>query len=173
MLFIPYEMKSSFVKWNEITLLDTATIAGVTAVFLALATPLMRGAILRQRTAECARKIMLAAEAFDFYAASVGIYPPGPGVSTQADRTMLGIFSTFHIDWWTCETELGGRWNWHSGGRDACSIVISGPGISERRMAHLDALLDDGDLNAGAFKRRGPDYFYIIKKQDIVRNNLL
>ena len=40
------------------SVLDAAIIAGLAAVFLATAVPLVRGAILRQHAAECARKLI-------------------------------------------------------------------------------------------------------------------
>ena len=144
-------------------MLDAAIMAGLAAVFFAVATPLVRGALLRQRTAECARKIMQAADAFDFYASAVGDYPPNPGVSQKADIAMRGVFSVFNIDWWGGKTELGGQWSWFSSGKGSGSIVISGSRISEQQMAHLDVLLDDGNLETGAFQRRVGRYHYIIR----------
>jgi len=88
---------------------------------------------------------------------------PCPGASQQADTAVRGVFSDFHIDWWEDKTELGGRWNWYSRGKGTCSVVISGSKISERRMAGLDALLDDGDLETGSFHRRAGRYHYVIK----------
>ncbi len=163
--FLPklVKMNTNNIRWKDISVLDAAIIAGLTAVFMAVATPLIRGAILRQHTAECAQKIMRAAEAFDFYAAALGSYPPNPGNSQQADITMRGVFSVFHIDWWENQTELGGQWNWYSVGKGNCSVVISGSRISERQMVQLDALLDDGDLETGAFQRRVGRYHYIIR----------
>jgi hypothetical protein len=156
-------MNVKFNSLNELSVLGAAIMAGLISLFLAIATPLLRGAILRQRTAECAQKIMQAAEAFDFYAAAVGSYPPNSGASQQADITMRGVFSVFKIDWWEGGTELGGQWNWYNGGQGVCSVVISGPRISDRQMARLDALLDDGDLKSGAFQRHVGRYHYVIK----------
>ena len=156
-------MNTKTINWNKIPVLDAAIMAGLVSIFLAIATPLIRGAILRQHTAECAQKIMRAAEAFDFYATAVGNYPPNPGDSKQADTTMRGVFSVFNINWWGGETELGGQWNWYNGGQGVCSVVISGPRISDRQMARLDALLDDGDLKSGAFQRHVGRYHYVIK----------
>lgn len=145
-------------------MLEAAIMAGLAAVFFAVATPLVRGAILRQHTAECARKIMQAADAFDFYASAAGDYPPNPGVSQKADTAMHGVFSAFNIDWWDDKTDLGGQWSWFSSGKGSGSVVISGPRISEQQMTRLDALLDDGNLETGAFQRRAGRYHYIIRE---------
>jgi len=151
-------------RCKEISVLEAAIMAGLAAVFFAVATPLVRGAILRQHTAECARKIMQAADAFDFYASAAGDYPPNPGVSQKADTAMRGVFSAFNINWWDDQTELGGQWSWFSSGKGSGSVVISGPRISEQQMTRLDALLDDGNLETGAFQRRVGRYHYIIKE---------
>jgi len=157
-------MSKKIPEWDAARVLNAAIMAGLAAVFLAVAVPLVRGAVMRQRTAECARKIMRTAAAFDFYAAAVKAYPLGPGISPQADTTMLGVFSALDIDWWEGQTELGGQWNWYGNGRGDCSVVISGSRVSSRQMARLDALLDDGDLATGIFQRRGAQYHYMVRE---------
>lgn len=142
------------------SVLDAAIVAGVVAIFMAVATPLIQGAILRQRTAECARKIIRAVEAFDFYEAAVGTDIN----RTNSDSTELqGALVMMDIDWWDHETDLGGRWDWYRNGQTS-SVVITGSRISERQMIELDALLDDGNLETGTFQRRASRYHYIINE---------
>lgn len=143
-------------------MLDAAIVAGLAGILLAIAVPLIRGAVMRQRTAECARKIMRAADAFDSYAVSCGHYPQSqqdPGIT---EALMKSTFVRYGIDWWRAKTELGGQWDWYSNGQSA-SVVITGADIPERQMAKLDALLDDGVLETGAFQRHVGRYHYIIR----------
>lgn len=75
---------------------------------------------------------------------------------------MKGAFARYHIDWWEASTELGGHWNWYSTGRTS-AVVIAGSKISRQQMIRLDRLLDDGNLETGAFRQCGSQYHYIIK----------
>jgi len=155
-------MNAEFSRWDEERVLNAAIIVGMMAVFLAVAVPLMHGALIRQRTAECARKIIQAADAFDFYAAAFGHYPQSQQNSQKTEEIMRGVFAVYDIDWWEAATELGGQWSWATNGQTA-AVVISGKRISDRQMVFLDRLLDDGDLQTGVFQRRGSRYHYIIR----------
>lgn len=155
-------MRTEYSKWDDVRVLNAAIIAGMVAIFLAVATPLVRGALIRQRTAECARKVMQAAEAFDFYASAFGSYPQSQRDVRETEKTMRGVFAIYGIDWWAEATELGGQWGWATNGQ-AAAVVISGRRVSGRQMAMLDRLIDDGDLQTGVFQRRDSCYRYIIK----------
>lgn len=153
-------MKTKRVRWNELSVLDAAIVAGLFAVFLAVATPLIRGALLRQRTAECARKIIRAVEAFDFYETAMGTDLRG---ADSGGDVLQGALVMMEIDWWDRKTDVGGRWDWYSNGRTS-SVVIAGVGIPEQQMLALDELIDDGNLETGTFQRRASRYHYIIKR---------
>jgi hypothetical protein len=157
-------MKADFSRWDAARVLNAAIVAGIVAIFLAIATPLVRGAVIRQRTAECARKIIQAADAFDFYAGAFGYYPQSQRDARETEKVMTGAFAVFDIDWWESATELGGEWGWFNNGKTS-SVVISGDRISERKMVLLDQLLDDGDLESGLFRRCCSRYHYFIKER--------
>lgn len=151
---------------SKMSVLDAAICFGLAAIFLAVAVPLIRGAALRKQTAECARKVMWAADAFDLYATASGEYPPD-GERAGAVRPCHEMNKTFYdldIDWWGETPEVGGAWDWfrddHRG-----FIAIINPRVSERCMRQLDRLLDDGNLDAGVFRRYGSVYCYILEKQ--------
>lgn len=157
-------MSTEISRWDEPRVLNTAIIAGMAAIFLAIATPLVRGAIIRQRTAECARKIIQAADAFDFYASAFGGYPQSQQDPHRTEKVMRGAFAVYDIDWWEAATELGGQWSWYHDAWSS-SVVISGDRVSERQMVLLDRLLDDGDLESGLFRRYCSRYHYFIKER--------
>lgn len=160
--YLVHIMKTFSFRLSETTVLDVAIAAGFVAIFMAIAIPLVRGALIRQHTAECARKIIQAADAFDFYVAAFGTYPQSQSDAHETETVMRGAFAACEIDWWAAATELGGRWEWYSNGKSA-SVVIAGRGIPEQQMIRLDQLLDDGNLETGAFQRRCSRYHYIIK----------
>ena len=147
-------------------MLDAAIVFGLCAIFLAVAVPLIRGAALRQRTAECARKVMWAADAFDLYASASGHYPPD-GERAGAVRPCRAMDKTFYdldIDWWGDAPDVGGAWDWFCDEQRGF-IAIANPQVSERCMRRLDRLIDDGNLDAGVFRRYGSIYCYILEKQ--------
>ena len=129
--------------------------------------PLVKGAVLRRQTAECARKVMWAADAFDAYAASIGEYPPDGGGAGSAFPCleMVETFRVMEIDWWGETTDLGGVWDWFRNGDQVGYIAISKPEVSESHMRQLDRLIDDGNLERGIFRRYGSIYCYVLEKQ--------
>ena len=144
-----------------------AIVTGLICIFLAAAIPLTYGAILKQRTAECARKVQRAADAFDLYARTLGDYPPNQTSLTRSFDKMRGVLTVCDIDWWDQTTEMGGSWEWYRDETNAFSIVICNPRVSEARMKKLDALLDDGDLRTGLFKRAGSMYCYRLSDGNV------
>ena len=157
-------MKIDAVSRKGFAVLDAAILLGVFAIFLAISVPLVRGALLRQHAAECAGKILQAADAFDLYAAAMGYYPPDQKKPDDPCHEMNGFFAFLDIDWWGQETDVGGRWEWDNGERFARSIAIYRPHASRRQMEDLDAMIDDGNLMTGTFQRWGEKYHYILKE---------
>ncbi len=157
-------MKKEPISRRGFAVLEAALLVGLFSVFLSIAIPLVRGAVLRQQAAKCAGKILRAADAFDLYAASMGYYPPDQKGPDGPCHEMNGFFAFFDIDWWSQETELGGRWEWDNAERFEHSIAIYRPRASRRQMENLDAAIDDGNLMTGSFQRWGSKYHYILKK---------
>jgi len=157
-------MKKEYVSQKGAAVLEVALIAGLFAAFMAIAVPLVRGAQLRQQSAECAGKILRAADAFDLYASAMGYYPPDQKRPDDPCYAMTGFFAYLNIDWWNEETDVGGRWEWDNENRFAKSIAIYRPRASRHQMENLDAMLDDGDLMTGSFQRWGEKYHYILEE---------
>ncbi len=118
---------------------------------------------MRCQMAECARKVILAADALDEYAAAVGTCPCG-GDRRGPRGDVMDALAAFNIDWWNDSTELGGDWSWFCGSDD-WAIAISNPKVSDRRMRQFDQLIDDGDLSAGMFRRYGSIYCYVLTQK--------
>lgn len=159
-------MNVAKLRSSKFSILDVAIYVGLVSIFMAVAVPLLRGAALQKRTAECASKLMWAADAFDQYAANAGEYPPdgdGPG-AVQPCREMGRTFYEFSIDWWGESTDLGGAWDWFRD-ENRGFIAISNPQVSEKEMKRLDRLIDDGNLDGGMFRRYGSIYCYILKQR--------
>jgi hypothetical protein len=158
-------MRKEYSSRRGSTLLNAALFIGLVAVFLAIAVPLVRGALIRKHAAICAGKIIRAADAFDLYAAAMGYYPPDQRKPEDPYPEMNGFFAFLDIDWWHKETYLGGRWEWDNhDDHFTYSIAIYRPHASRRHMEYLDAMIDDGNLMTGLFQRWGAKYHYILKE---------
>lgn len=160
-------MKTQKSILERFAVLDLAIAVGLIAIFLATAIPLTRGAMMRNRMAECARKVQRAADAFDLYARALGDYPPNQTNLSRSFDKMRGVLCVCDIDWWDEVTEMGGSWEWYRDENKAFSIVICNPRASESQMEKLDALLDDGDLRTGLFKRSGSMYCYRLSDGNV------
>lgn len=157
--FLKRVMKMNANFSERSALLDVAIFCGVIAVFAAIAFPLIRGAQLRQQTAECANKVLWAADAFDYYASAQGEYPHVENVRVRQ------AFERYQIDWWSEATDLGGHWDWFRSEDDKGFIAISNPRVSEKQMRNLDRLLDDGDLDTGQFRQYKDIFCYILNRR--------
>jgi len=155
-------MNVEHVNRRGCTVLETAIIVGLFSIFMAISIPLVRGALLRQQSAECAGKILRAAEAFDLYASAMGYYPPDQETPDDPCSVMAGFFAFLNIDWWDRETDVGGYWEWDNEAELAHSIAIYRPRASRHQMEDLDAMIDDGDLLTGSFQHWGEKYHYIL-----------
>ena len=96
-------------------------------------------------------------------AISTGQYPPDryPG-------EMPAGFENYakNIDW-TAKTTIGGMWDWdylqyQYGG--LAGMSVDEPTWSDAEMAEIDALIDDGNLATGNFRKNGRHFTYIIEK---------
>lgn len=68
---------------------------------------------------------------------------------------------------WSRPTPIGGQWDWDGlqfqfGGRAGISVYR--PDWSDSEMTEIDRCIDDGDLDAGAFRRRSQGFIYLIEK---------
>jgi type IV pilus assembly protein PilA len=67
---------------------------------------------------------------------------------------------------WTAGTPIGGVWDTEANSLGFQSLVgvhfNSGSPKSDEYMTKVDALLDDGDLNTGGFRKLANDRFYFI-----------
>ena len=141
----------------------TVMIIGMLAVVMI---PAIKSSMRGRDNAECARKLRVAVEAFELYAAETGGYPPDQAVPSETTVPEMAAyyFPYFKIDWWADATPLGGRWDWDVGYHGyAFSVSIWKPDVSEEQMTDLDRLIDDGDLTTGNFRRQGTQYHYILE----------
>ena len=139
----------------------TASVIGLLAVFLV---PAIVKAVERRENATVASHMRVAVNAFDLYRSEMGEYPPDTTPAVLPPE-ITAYFNDLGITgWWTESTEIGGRWDWDNGYHYAYSVSIASPTVSEGQLVKLDAMLDDGDLATGTFRRSGSQYHYILEE---------
>jgi type IV pilus assembly protein PilA len=148
---------------SGMTLIEILITASIIALLAAFIVPAVSKAIERRENALTASHMRIAINAFDLYRSEEGGYPPDktPGVIPPE---MVDYFNDLGIDWWAEQTDIGGHWDWDNGYHFAYSISIASPTASADQLEELDALLDDGDLTTGDFRKVGVQHHYILEE---------
>lgn len=156
-------MKTNLLK-TGMTLVETLITVAITGLLSALLGAAVHQAIQCRRNTECARKLRTAVAAFELYAAENGRYPAESPSGTVPPEMASYYFPYFQITWWASGTELGGCWDWNASQDGiAFSVSITEASGSEKQIAALDRLVDDGNPDSGNFRKAGAKYHYILK----------
>jgi len=143
-----------------VEILITVSIIGLLAAFMI---PAVNKALERRDGARAASRMRIAVNAFELCNAEDGSYPPDKNPA-QIPPEMIDYFANLGIDWWESNTPVGGRWDWDQGYHFAYSVSISAPTASAKALQDLDAMLDDGDLETGTFRKVDSQYHYILEE---------
>lgn len=146
-----------------IEIVITMSIIGLLATFLV---PAIRHSIRQRENLEAVTYLRSAVSAFELYATERGDYPVDCQPAGIPPEMASYYFPYFGIDWWDEETPLGGYWDWDNGYHYAYSVSIHAPDRSEKQLKDFDALVDDGDLSTGSFRKRGNHYHFILVEVD-------
>ena len=145
----------------------TASIIGLLAV---LALPSAMRARVRSQNSAFVVDLRQCSDAFVLYAlqnssmpadAPAGVVPAG-----------MPDYMPRRLDW-NGGTRIGGQWKWDradSVGEQVFGICYAGvsvvqPARTSTQMAEIDAIIDNGDLDSGLFRRRPNGYIYIVQPQ--------
>lgn len=141
----------------------TMSIIGLLATFLL---PAIRHALRQRENLNAVNQLRSALSAFELYATEKGNYPPDKNPSQTPPEMQDYYFPYFGIDWWADETPLGGTWDWDNGYHYAYSVSIHAPDRSEKQLRDFDAMIDDGDLDTGNFRKQGSQYHFILVEEE-------
>jgi type IV pilus assembly protein PilA len=143
------------------TLIELMIVVAIIGILAAIAVPQYKQYVLRAQLTETATQIGSFVRAFEVAKQVNGDYPDDTHL-TLPQATGLFINATD----WTSSTLLGGNWNWEGpDGYSYAGIAIDGATAPEEDIAQLDAIMDNGDLSSGKF-RKTPNgrYTYIIEE---------
>ena len=100
------------------------------------------------------------AQAFETYAMANGRWPNNAGTGAVPP----GMSRDFNEPNWKGRNSLGGRWNWDRNLNVAAGISTTGVTVTQAQMTAVDALLDDGNLATGLFRKYTDRYTYILER---------
>jgi len=149
---------------NGFTLLEIMIVVAIIGLLTALSIPSMREAGTRARARRFAREIRNAGHAFVQYAAENGGYPADK-TPAQMPEGMAAYLKGFS---WNEETVIGGHWDWDYGQFGTYAAVsVHQPDWNDDYMARVDAVIDDGNLGTGQFRKRSGGYMYVLEEKNL------
>ena len=144
------------------TLLEIMIVVMIIGLLAALAIPGFAKAREVSRNTRFVNDLRVASHAFEYQAMAAG-YPP----DVSPGQMPAGMDEALRKVRWSRPTPIGGLWDWdygqvQFGGRAGVSVFQ--PRATDADMALIDAMIDDGDLAAGAFRKRSQGYIYFVEK---------
>ena len=145
------------------TLIEILVVVIILGILAAIVMPRIADHDDEARRAVFQRNLVHFRQGLTLYRETYGapIYDTGTGECPPA------LATTVDRDAFTRETPLGGRWDVESdesGVGLAIGVHFDGTGATrdDVYMAKVDAALDDGDVNAGHFRKISADRFYWV-----------
>jgi prepilin-type N-terminal cleavage/methylation domain-containing protein len=152
------------------TMLETMIVVSIIGLLAVIAMPMFMHARVRSQNVTFLNCLRLAGDAFHQYAMEKGDFPR----DAPAGMVPAGMpeYMPRHLDW-TAPTSIGGAWKWNRAplrGQlvlNCCyaGISVEAPARTTEEMTQLDKEIDDGDLDAGAFRRCSSGYVFILQKE--------
>ena len=148
-------------KKRGFTLVEIMIVVAIIGILAALGFPAMYEAGNRTRARRFARDIQIAGHAFIQYAMDTGAYPDDR-TPAQMPAGMSGYLRNFP---WTEDTVVGGRWDWdYEQFGTKAGVSVHMPAWQDERMQLIDAVMDDGNLSTGQFRKRSGGYMYVLEE---------
>jgi len=153
-----------------LSLVELMIVILIISILFVAAVPVYQRIQRKARAAALVNDFRVFGAVFQSYAHEKGAWP----VDTAPGVVPPGITANdLQIDVWTRPTPMGGLWTWQinavhpggpNGGKWHAVLAITGANIDADLMLEIDDALDDGDIDAGNF-RRGTldDPIYIIE----------
>lgn len=154
------------VRRQGMTLVEIVITMSIVVLLATFLVPAVRHSLRQRENLNVATHLRSALSAFELYATEKGSYPPDRNPSQVPPEMAAYYFPYFGIDWWADEAPLGGSWDWDNGYHYAYSVSINSPDRSEKQLRDFDALIDDGDLDSGNFRKRANQYHFILVEVD-------
>lgn len=154
------KIKSAYTR--AFTLVEILIVVAIIGILLAIAYPSFRRAAQRSKVTAYTQSLKTMLGAFEMYAADYGDYPADvmPGIPPDGITEYIPNIN------WSAPTPLGGVWDWE---RNAVGISAGlsalGNNLDPEDFILVDQRIDDGDLDAGAFRQLNANrYTFVIEE---------
>ncbi len=132
------------------TLVEIMIVVVIIGLMAAMAIPAFGRVRERTENTTVANDLRTFSAAFDQYALEIGSWP-ADAASGVVPVEMAGRINAAA---WTRGTPGAGRYDWENGGIGIqAGISLFGCNFSDERLAKIDAMIDDGNVNTGKFRR--------------------
>jgi type IV pilus assembly protein PilA len=146
-------------------ILELMIVLGIIGILASIAIPIVSYYREKAKLTRIASDLKTFKNAFTAYLSDNGCYPPDS--HNDAPYNLINGYGTENylpIQAWIATPPWGGFYNWEGPNNYAyAGISLFGTTASESLIINLDAILDNGDLNTGVF-RKTPNgrYTYIV-----------
>jgi len=132
------------------TLVEIMVVVVIIGLLAAMAISAIGRIRERSENATIANDLRTFSAAFEQYALETGGWPP----DTATGVVPPGMDGRIKAGDWARSIPGNGRWDWDRGILGArAAISLFGCNFSDARLAKVDALFDDGNVNTGRFRR--------------------
>jgi prepilin-type N-terminal cleavage/methylation domain-containing protein len=142
------------------TLVEIMTVVAIIGMLMLIAIPRFMRARSDSQNNCFIQNLRIACDAFTMYAVQERIYPADemPGVVPAGMTQLLSRMK------WDLPTTIGGRWDWDFQQYGfMAGVSVSQPNRTDAQMQVIDGQVDDGDLNAGTFRKTAGGFISIIE----------
>ena len=143
------------------TLMEIMIVVVIIGLLAAMAIPAMQKVRRNAQHKRFVSDLRVFVQSFEQYAVENGSWPPNVG----SGAVPANMTTALHIQVWTTENTLGGRWNWDRNFHYAAAVTTTNAIVSDSEMKSIDASIDDGDLTTGIFRKASNRRFsYILEE---------
>lgn len=142
------------------TLVETMITVSIIGLLTSISVPAVLSAKDKALASSLANDFRIYATAFEVYALEEGYWPADtlPGEIPAGMEDQLPKFGD--------NTHQNGKWDWeHNAVGVTAGVSLRLSSINDEVLAHIDSILDDGDLTAGNFREtNGNGVTYILEQ---------
>lgn len=143
------------------TLVEIMIVVVIIGLLAAMAIPALQRVQRRSQNSRFVSDLRVFTQAFETHALENGSWPPnvGPGL------VPAGLSGAIQVSVWTAPTVLKGSWNYDRNLNGIpVAVSLSGSPVTDAQMTEIDAMIDDGDLATGNFRKINSRFMYILQE---------
>ncbi|MDP9098356.1 MAG: type II secretion system GspH family protein [Verrucomicrobiota bacterium] len=144
------------------TLVEIMIVVAIISLLAVIALPSFLRARERTRKTKFVNALRVARDAADLYVTEHNGYPPD--VTRGVLPAGMATYFNGKFDW-TAPTSIGGKWDWdYKVFGFTAGVSVVAPDKTPEEMTEIDVMIDDGDLETGAFRQTSPGrYTWILE----------